>query len=81
MDEKVVPVGRHIPEVVHTWSRPCHLPFEQWSVRLVLNPGVCVLVLVKVPCVEIARTVRCLPMLLVLHLRFAGSHIDRVLLP
>lgn len=27
---------------------------------------------------ENARTVRCLPMLLVLHLRFAGSHIDRV---
>ena len=36
-DEKVMPVDRHIPEVVHTWSQPCHLPFEQWSVQLVLK--------------------------------------------
>lgn len=40
MDEKAVPVDRCIPEVVHTWSQPCRLPFEQWSVRLVLKPGV-----------------------------------------
>jgi hypothetical protein len=39
-DEKVAPVDRHIPEVVHTWSQPCHLPFERWSVRLVLKPEV-----------------------------------------
>ena len=38
MVEKVVPVGRRIPEAVHTWSQPCHLPFEQWLVRLVLKP-------------------------------------------
>lgn len=39
-DEKVMPVDRHILGVVHTWSQPCHLPFEQWSVRLVLKPVV-----------------------------------------
>jgi hypothetical protein len=38
MVEKVVPVDRRIPEAVHTWSQPCHLPCGQWLVRLVLKP-------------------------------------------
>jgi hypothetical protein len=39
-DERMVLVGRHIQEEVRTWSRPCHLPFERLSVRLVLKLGV-----------------------------------------